>query len=153
MIGKGSADLQGMLKAAGYRSGLRRRQWPGPGIACPFFLHFLIFSAAAMVLAAALIAPQPLFDVDHGLIGAFIGVGRHSLGFEQRAGIQVQNAFCVKSKAILADGRMPGIAAPEIFRHRLLDTVNDSLPQGRADVDVLARNAQRHWFASIFSPG
>jgi hypothetical protein len=48
---------------------------------------------------------------------------------------------------------MPGIAAPEIFRHRLLDTVDDSLPQGRADVDVLARNAQRHWFASIFSPG
>ena len=86
MIGKSSADLQGMLKAAGYRSGPRRRQWPGPGIACPFFmhffLHFLIFSAAAMVLAAALIAPQPLFDVDHGLIGAFIGVGRHSLGFE-----------------------------------------------------------------------
>jgi hypothetical protein len=155
MIGNGSAELQGVLKAAGYRSGPQRRQWPGPGTGCRIYLHFWISSAAAMglmVLAAALITPQPLFDVDCGLIGAFIGVGRHSLGFEQRSGIQVQHAFCVKSEAILADGGMPRIAAPEIFRHRFFDTVDNSLPQGRADVDVFARNAQRHWFASIFRP-
>src|SRR5450759_1722601 len=99
------------------------------------------------------IRPQTFFDVACGLIGAFMWGGRPSLGFEQRAGIQVQHAFCVKSEAILADGGMPRIAAPEIFRHRFFDAVDNSLPQDRADVDVLARNAQRHWFASIFSPG
>jgi hypothetical protein len=62
----------------------------------------------------------------------------------------MQYAFGVKSETVFADGGMPGIAAPEIFRHRLFDAVDNPLPQRRADIDVLARNAQRHWFASIF---
>jgi hypothetical protein len=39
MIEKGSAELQGMLKAAVYRSGRRRRQWAKQGGICCFFSH------------------------------------------------------------------------------------------------------------------
>jgi len=85
MIGKGSGQLQGVLKAADHKEGPQWRQWLGPGTACRIFLHFWMPSTAAlglMVFAAAFVAPQTLFDMDRGLIGAFIGVGRHSLGFE-----------------------------------------------------------------------
>ena len=71
-----------------------------------------------MILAAAFVAAQPLFDVERGLIGAVIGVGRHSLGFEHRAGIEMQHAFGAKAETVLADGGMAGIAAVEIFRRR-----------------------------------
>ncbi len=74
-----------------------------------------------MILAAALVAAQPLFDVDRGLIRAFISVGRHSFGFQQRAGIEMNHAFGVKSEAIFADCGMSGIAAAEIFRRRFVD--------------------------------
>jgi hypothetical protein len=128
----------------------------GPDIACRFLSHFVSSSAAPqalMILAAALVAAQPFFDVDRGLIGAFISVGRHSFGFQQRAGIEMNHALGMKSEAILADGGMPGIAAPEIFRRRFVNPVGDSLPQSRADIDVPARNAQRHLSASIFQSG
>ena len=85
MIGNSSANFRGVLKAAGYRSGPRRLSMAGPGNGRRIYLHFWITSAAAMglmVLAAALIAPQLLFNVDHGLIDTIIGVGRHSFGFE-----------------------------------------------------------------------
>jgi hypothetical protein len=55
MIGKGSAELQGMLKAADHKDGPRWRQWPEPGTGCRFFSHFWMSSAAALglvVLAA-----------------------------------------------------------------------------------------------------
>ena len=97
-----------------------------------------------MVLAAALVAAQPLFDANRGLLGAVISVGRHSLGFEQSAGIQMQHAFCAKAKTVLANGGMPGIAAAEIFLRRLLDTIGDPLLQSHADTDVSSRYAQRH---------
>src|SRR5208337_1787222 len=104
----------------------------------PFFPASFYVVSRATLGTAALVAAQPLFNVDRRLIGAFIGVGRHSLGFEQGAGIQVQHTFGVKSEPILADGGMPGIAATEIFRQRLLDAIDDSLPQSHADIDVLA---------------
>ena len=73
--------------------------------------------------------------MDRGLIGALIGIGRHSLGFQKRTGIEMQHAFGAKSETILADGGMPGIAAPEIFRHRLFDAIDNPLAQ-RRDVPV-----------------
>jgi poly(A) polymerase len=72
--------------------------------------------------------------------------------FEQRAGIEMQHAFGTEPESILADGGVAGIAAAEIFRGGFFDAAADALTQCRADADVSARNAQRHWFASIFRP-
>ena len=88
MIKEGSDELERMLKAADLKDGPRRLSMAGTRHRLPFFIAFRGLSAAALglvVLAATLIAPQALFDVDRGLIGAFVGVGRHSLGFEQGA--------------------------------------------------------------------
>jgi hypothetical protein len=49
---------------------------------------FLAYSATAtclMVFAAALIAPQALFDTDGGLFSAIIGIRGHPFGFQQCA--------------------------------------------------------------------
>jgi hypothetical protein len=43
MIGKDSAELQGVLKAADHKSGRRRRQWAVRAGVCRFFLHFASF--------------------------------------------------------------------------------------------------------------
>src|SRR6185437_4664478 len=97
-----------------------------------------------MVLTPAFITPQPLFDADRGLIGAFIGVGGHSFGFQQRSGVQMQNAFGAEPKTVTPNYGMARIAAAKIFRGRFPYPLGDALPQGRADPDVLAGNTQRH---------
>jgi hypothetical protein len=54
----------------------------------PIFLHFWAFSTAAtglMVLAAAFVASQPLFDANGGLLGTIIGIWSHPFSFEQCA--------------------------------------------------------------------
>ena len=84
MIGKGSAELQGVLKVADHKSGRLRRQWRGRFTGCRFFMHFATISAPTLSLmsfAAAFVAAQSFFDADRGLIRALIGVGRHALGF------------------------------------------------------------------------
>jgi hypothetical protein len=40
MIGKNSAALIGVFKAADHKSGRRRRQWPGRAAACRFLSHY-----------------------------------------------------------------------------------------------------------------
>src|SRR5215510_9311915 len=108
MIGDGSAELQrGLLKAADHKSRRPPRQWLTSACTCGFSGIFGAGSAAAaglMVLAAPFVAPKPLFDADRSLFRAVIGVGGHSLGFEQRARIKMQHAFSAETKPVLADG-------------------------------------------------
>src|ERR1035437_7406134 len=115
----------------------------------PVFSHFSAAAPALLVLAAALVAAQPFFDVDRSLLGAVIGVGRHALGFKQGAGLPRQHAFGTKAEAFPANGGVAGIAAAKIFRRRLLDTVGNPLLEGHTDTDVPSRNAHRHAFASL----
>ena len=68
-----------------------------------------------MILAPAFITPQPLFDADRGLIGAFIGVGGHSFGFQQRSGVQMQNALGAEPETVALNHGMTRIAAAKIF--------------------------------------
>src|SRR3569832_2874262 len=80
-------------------------------------------AARLAALAAALVAPQPVFDPQRRLIGAFILGGRLPLGLDRGAGIQVQHAFGAEAEAILADGGETRIPASEIFRRRLFAAI------------------------------
>src|SRR5665213_1278697 len=105
----------------------------GAGQLLPFFLAkqaILAAATALMILAAALVAAQLLFNADRGLLGAFISIGRHALRFEHGAGIQVQHAFGAKAETVAADSSVARIAAVKIFRRRFGDAVGDSLLQG-----------------------
>src|SRR6185437_3673937 len=118
----------------------------------PFLSQFESSSTAAqrlVILAPAFVSAQSLFDAGRGLVGAFIGVSRHSLGFEQSAGIEMKYAFSTKSEAFFTDRGMSGIGAAKIFRRRFVDPVCYSLPQRHTNADVPSRNAQRHLSASI----
>ena len=88
MIGDGSAELQrGLLKAADHKSGQPRRQWATSVCSRRFSRIFGTRTAAAaglMVLTAPFVASQPLFYADRGLFRTVVGIGGHSLGFEQR---------------------------------------------------------------------
>src|SRR5262249_53932943 len=106
-----------------------------------FFLVFSATTARLMVFAAALVASQPLFDADRGLFGAVIGIGGHAFGFEQCTRIEMQNAFGPEAKSIFSNGRMAGIASPEIFRSGFLDPIGDLSLQRGTDADVSSGNA------------
>jgi len=86
MIGENGAGLQkGVLKAADHKSGPSRRQWAKSACDCRFFWHFWVFSTAAtglMVLAAAFVPSQPLFDTHGRLLCTVIGVRSHPFSFE-----------------------------------------------------------------------
>jgi hypothetical protein len=115
--------------------------WPPHFIADFEFLLLQILSSSAaaqslMVLATPFVTTQPLFDADRSLIGTFVSVGRHSLGFKQSARIEMDYAFRAKSEAFLAHRSMPGIAASEILRGRLINPVGYALTQHETDIDV-----------------
>ena len=88
MIGNDSAELQrGLLKAADHKSRQPRRQWATSACGCRFSGIFCARAAATaglMVLTAPFVASQPLFYADRGLFRTVVGIGGHSLGFEQR---------------------------------------------------------------------
>jgi hypothetical protein len=50
----------------------------------------------------------------------------------------MNDAFGAKAEAFLADGRMAGIAAVEIFGHHFGDAVTDPGAQRLANVDLFA---------------
>src|SRR5271165_2944052 len=97
-----------------------------------------------MILAAALVTAQPLFDAQRRLIGAGIGVGGERIDLEHSAGIEMDNAFGTKAEAILADGDVARIPAVEILGRRFRNSRADALAQCLTEVDVLARHAKRH---------
>src|SRR5215831_16412284 len=108
------------------------------------FLAFSGFSATTtrlMVLAAAFVAPQPFFDADRRLMGAFIGIGGHAFGLEKCPGIKMQYAFRTEPEAVLADRGVAGIPATDIFRGRLFHPLGDFSLKCRADIYVSPRNA------------
>jgi hypothetical protein len=75
-----------VLKAADHKSGPSRRQWAKLACDCLFIWHFWGFSTAApglMVLAAAFVPSQPLFNANGGLLGTVISVWSHPFSFEQ----------------------------------------------------------------------
>src|SRR3569833_549916 len=108
-------------------------------------------AARLAVLAAALVSPQPLFDAQRRLIGAFIRVGRLPLGLDRGAGIQVQHAFGAETEAVLAHGGEARMPASEIFRRRLFDAIADPFLQRQPDADVFSGNPQRHAISSLLS--
>jgi hypothetical protein len=89
------------------------------------FSSYLAAPAGLMVLAAALVSAQPLFDPDRGLVGAVICIRGHSFGFEQCAGIEMQNAFSAKSEAVFTNRCMARITASKIFRGSFFDPIGD----------------------------
>src|SRR5262249_3449280 len=97
-----------------------------------------------MLLEAALVAAQPLFDARGRLVGAGIGGSGHRLGFQHDAGIEMDHAFGAKAEALLADGDVTGKAAVEIFRRGLGYACVDTRTQRLADLDILAGDAKRH---------
>src|SRR5216683_4509217 len=96
------------------------------------------------ILAAPLVAAQPLLDADRRLIGAGIGIGRKRIHLEYNPGIEMDDAFRAKAEPILADGGVAGKAAVEILGGSFRYPGGDARPQRLADVDVLARHAKRH---------
>ena len=82
MIGDGSAELQmGVLKAADHKCRPGRRQWCNFSILVPF-LTILATTTRLMILAAAFVASQPLFDADRRLFGTVIGIRRDPFSFQ-----------------------------------------------------------------------
>ena len=82
MIENGSAELQkGVLKAADHKCRPARRQWYNLNIIVPF-LMILAATTCLVILAAAFVASQPLFDADRRLFSAIVSVRRHSFGLQ-----------------------------------------------------------------------
>src|ERR1700754_1333253 len=148
-------NCKGVLKAADHRSGRSLRQWPPRGNTCHFFSHALTSGTppGPLILTAAFVAAQALFDAQSGLFGAVIGIGGHAFRFQQGAGIQVEDALRTETEAVAADGRMARVATAEILRRRLLDAIADALLKRHADVDVSPRYAQRHAMPPLSARG
>ena len=71
-----------------------------------------------MIIQAAVIAAQLLFDMQHRLIGALISIPRVSLRAQYNAGVEVERTFGMKPGTFAFDCGMAGIAAVEIFVQR-----------------------------------
>src|SRR6516165_8091759 len=97
-----------------------------------------------MILAAALVAAQPLLDAQRRLIGAGIGGGGERLHLEHHAGIEMDHQFGTEAEPVLADGDVARIPAVEILGRSFRDSRADALAQCLTEVDVLARHAKRH---------
>jgi hypothetical protein len=72
---------KGVLKAADHRCRPAFRQWYKFSIIVPFFT-ILAATTRLMILAAAFVAPQPLFDTDRRLFGTIVGIWCHSFSFQ-----------------------------------------------------------------------
>src|ERR1051326_4001714 len=103
------------------------------------------------VFLAALVAAELLLDADRRLIGARVGVGRHRFSLEGDTGIEMQRTLGPEAESVLLDRHVAGISAVEGFLERLDEPGIHPLAQGRADVEVLARDAKRHGDRPHFS--
>src|SRR4029079_14558808 len=106
--------------------------------------NILAATTCLMILAAAFVASQPLFDTDRRLFGAVIGIRGHSFGFQQCARIEMYDALGPEPESVPAHRCMPRIAAAKIFRGCFFDTISDFSLSRRADNDISTRDTQRH---------
>ena len=89
-----------------------------------------------VIFAAAMIATELLFHVRHRLIGAEISIGRLALGAQHYFGIEMDDAFGAKRKAVPRQRGMAGIAAVKVLAQRFGDAFADALTQGLADLEI-----------------
>jgi hypothetical protein len=97
-----------------------------------------------VILEPMLVAAQPLFKPQGGLIGTGISIRRKCVGFEHNAGIEMNHAVGAETETLLADGDVAGKSTVEILRRHLRDARIDARAQRLPDVDILARDAKRH---------
>src|SRR5947209_5392390 len=100
--------------------------------------------ALGAVLEPALVAAQPLLDLQQRLVGAGIGVGRIGFGLQRDAGIQMQRAVGAEAEAVLAERDVAGIIAVEIFAQDFFGAFADAPAQRFADTDAFARDPYGH---------
>ncbi|MNY53886.1 hypothetical protein D3C86_1896860 [compost metagenome] len=97
--------------------------------------------ALAVLLELAVIAAQPLFDVErHHLEGAG-RVSRLGAGLQHGARIEMNHAVGAITDAVRCQGEMAVIAAVEIFPDNGCEMLLRLAPEGIADIHVLSRNA------------
>ena len=106
--------------------------------------------AGGTILQAALVAAQPLLDLQQRLVRACIGVGRHGIGFQRHARIQMQHAVGAEAYLVLADRHMAGEIAVEILAKDVIGAIADALAQRLADTDAFARHSDRHVVSSLW---
>src|SRR5688572_22304667 len=97
-----------------------------------------------MPLQPPRVAPHALLEPLASEVGALIGVGRHTMGFEAHALPQMDRAVGAKLPVFLLDAHMPGRRPPDILLHRVQNALLDISAQGLADVQILSRDLYRH---------
>src|SRR3954451_7391446 len=100
--------------------------------------------ALGAILQPALVAAQPLLDLQQSLVGAGISVGGIGFGFQRDPGIEVQRAVGTEAETVLAERDMAGIVAVEIFAQDFFGAFADAPAQRFADIDAFARDSYGH---------
>jgi hypothetical protein len=95
------------------------------------------------------VAAQPCLDALHRGVRAGIGILGIAMGLQHRPAVEMERTVRTISRAFPRDGHVTGPAAIEIFAQGIGNTVGNPLPQCLADVEILARNAQRHRDSSL----
>src|SRR5947199_5945780 len=100
--------------------------------------------ALGAILEPALVATQPLLDLQQRLVGAGIGVGGIGFRLQRDPGVQMQRAVGTKAKTVLAERDVAGIIAVEILAQDFFGAFADAPAQRFADTDAFARDPYGH---------
>src|SRR5579885_2770530 len=97
-----------------------------------------------MTCQALPVTADLVFDQFGGAVETGIGIMGHVVSLEGGSGFQMQRAICPETRPLPLNSHVPKSWPSAIFFQSQRHTLLDVRPEGFADVQTLARDAQRH---------